>query len=500
MVMPGISRRTLLRGALAAGGAGLMAGGERAGDLLTTDAAAATPWRSAPEPGPGRLHEITFEAAEREMALFGPGDAPVRIWSYADKPFPVVRVSRGDRIRAEVHNRLPEHVSVHWHGLRIPNAMDGVQYLTQPPIQTGERFTYDFAPPDPGTFFFHPHCNESGQVGRGLAGIMVVEGDERVKPDGELILAVKDWRLGPDGRWLEFSTPQGASRGGTFGTRRSTNDQRAFAAEVPAAADLRVRLLNLDSSRVMEIGIEGAAAAIVAVDGHAVRPIPLDRSGQETWRMGPAMRLDLLVRTPKPGAVAKIVDYQSAEPWTVAALAATGKPRRRGALDADILYRPVFPEPDLAHAETLSWTFMAASDSVASFADAAGSDPAQRLLMDSLCVSERTYWAINKLSWPNAADRRLPPPLGVLTAGRTYRFELVNATPHPHPIHLHGHVFRVVSSSERARMPAYAADTVLLSPKERVEIAFVATAGDWMFHCHILEHLETGMMGYLRVV
>jgi FtsP/CotA-like multicopper oxidase with cupredoxin domain len=93
----------------------------------------------------------------------------------------------------------------------------------------------------------------------------------------------------------------------------------------------------------------------------------------------------------------------------------------------------------------------------------------------------------------------LPPPLGLLKAGQSYVFELSNATPHPHPIHLHGHTFEVLSAT-RLKRPRHFADTVLLQPKERIEIAFVAQAGNWMFHCHVLEHLEYGMMGYLRVV
>ena len=78
-------------------------------------------------------------------------------------------------------------------------------------------------------------------------------------------------------------------------------------------------------------------------------------------------------------------------------------------------------------------------------------------------------------------------------------FELFNGTPHPHPIHLHGHTFRVLRSSKEEIVP-HLADTVLIAPKERVEIAFIAdNPGDWMMHCHIIEHQETGMMGYVTV-
>ena len=93
----------------------------------------------------------------------------------------MLRLKAGERLRADVENRLSragEHITIHWHGIRLPNEQDGVPYLTQPPIRPGERFAYDFVPPDTGTFFFHTHCNTAEQLGRGLAGILIVEGDE----------------------------------------------------------------------------------------------------------------------------------------------------------------------------------------------------------------------------------------------------------------------------------------------------------------------------------
>ena len=89
--------------------------------------------------------------------------------------------------------------------------------------------------------------------------------------------------------------------------------------------------------------------------------------------------------------------------------------------------------------------------------------------------------------------------IATLTRGRSYVFELSNVTPHMHPIHIHGHTFKFLRSNKRD-LPVHHADTILLQPKERVEVAFVAdNPGDWMFHCHIIEHQETGMMSYLRV-
>ena len=144
-------------------------------------------------------------------------------------------------------------------------------------------------------------------------------------------------------------------------------------------------------------------------------------------------------------------------------------------------------------------TWRAASDSIASFAgELDPSDPLSEIILDSLCTGSDTFWAINNVSWPKDGHEHLPPPLATLEAGKTYRFTLQNGTPHSHPIHLHGHSFKVLSSSKRP-LPIHFADTVLLAPKERIDIAFVAREGHWMFHCHILEHLETGMMGYFSV-
>lgn len=439
-------------------------------------------------------HDVALEANTRSVKLLGPDGAESALWIYGDELFPILRVKRGDRFRATLKNSLGEHTSIHWHGVRVPNAMDGVQYVTQKPVGPGESFVYDFTLPDTGTFFFHPHCNETGQVGRGLVGMLIVEGDESAPFDDEVVVIAKDWRLNPDGSFLPFSTDSGAARAGTFGTVRTVNSVERFTRKVPASADIRLRLLNLDSTRMMDVGIEGAEARIIAIDGNPVEAIPLD-----SWRMGAASRLDLVLRTPRAGGEVRLRDYFPAEIFDLAVLEAEGADRRPGPFDPAPLYAPRVPEPDLGAAEAQAYVFGAASDAIADFIDGLDpSDPLSKVILDDLCTASRTFWAINKRSWPNDGHRNLPPPLARLETGKSYRFTLQNATPHPHPIHLHGHSFKVLSSSKR-KLPVHYADTVLVLPKERIEIAFVAAPGKWMFHCHILEHLETGMMGYFTI-
>ncbi len=486
-----LTRRTLLGGCLAVAGSTLLAG------PMGRPSAARAAEGLAPRPaatGPVR-HELSLIAAERPARLLGP-DGPVStVWSYDETLLPVVRIRQGDSLRVRLENRLSEHTTIHWHGVRVPNAMDGVQYVTQPPVRPGEDFLYEFTPPDTGTFFFHPHCDETGQVGRGMAGVLIVEGDETAPSDADIVLVNKDWRLAADGSWLPFRTAEGAARAGTFGTRRTVNAAAAFAAEVPARGDIRLRILNLDATRSLQIGVEGAEAYVIATDGNPLEPFRLD-----SWRLGAAMRVDLLVRAPEAGAAFAVKDYFSAEPWTLGSF--TAKPSGKAARDfaPSPLYAPSLPRADLAEAETLPFSFSAAAGSPAAYLDSLPpDDPMSRVFLDALCAGGDSFWAINKQVWPAGDHSKLPPPLATLVAGRSYLFELMNGTPHPHPIHLHGQTMEVISAS-RQELPRFFADTVLLQPKERIKVAFVAAPGRWMFHCHILEHLEHGMMGWVNVV
>lgn len=444
------------------------------------------------EPEGGRIVKLDLVAAERPTALPCFGGARLPLWTFTDSWPPVVRLRLGDRLDATFENRLPrerEHSSVHWHGLRIPNDQDGVPYLTQQPVWPGERYAYSFAPPDTGSFFFHPHCNTVEQLGRGMAGLLIVEGDETEPYDADVPIALKDWRLdAASGAFADFFTPEGAGKAGTFGTVRSANGEANPVIELPAAGDCRLRLYNLDSTRVMQIGVMGADAAVVAVDGVATSPFPL-----RAWDLGPAMRIDVVVRTPTDGTTAELVDYFAPRPVPLARLAGRGAPRRQGAFDPAPLRAGRIPAPDLTNAGRIPFTFTATAT-----ADAVAGAQASGIFIGSLCSAAGTFWAINKQVWP-AVEGELPPPLAVLESGKSYVFELQNLTQQKHPIHIHGHSFKVLSSNRRD-LPVHHADTVLLGPRERVEAALVAgEPGDWMFHCHIIEHQESGMMGYVRV-
>ncbi len=482
------SRRAFL------GSAGALAAGFAASRSIRPVEAALPPPAT---PQGGRVVDVELTAAERPFALPAFGGRSLPLWTFsAASPTPVLRLRLGDRLRVRLTNALPrkgEHVSIHWHGIRLPMAQDGVPYLSQMPVEPGQSFAYDFVPPDTGTFFFHTHCNTAEQLGRGLSGILIVDGDESHPFDAERILVMRDWRIdAARGTFLPFFTDQGASGSGSFGPLRTVNGAISPTIAVPADAMIRVRLLNIDATRIAEIGLRQGSGTVIAIDGIAVEPFQLT-----DWWLGPAMRLDLALRSGAPGSTIELIDNFAEVPQVLARFTAGGAAAGSPVGTEPTLRAGRMPMPDLAKAERLRFE-LAATATGARLASP-GNDDFSRVVMDSLCLAQQSFWAMNKQSWPGGDHAPLPPPLAVLRQGQSYVIEVKNVSQVRHPIHLHGHSFRVLGSNRRS-LPVHWADTVLVAPRERVTIAFQAdNPGNWMFHCHLIEHQEAGMMGYLRI-
>lgn len=445
-------------------------------------------------PVSGRTVPLRLVAAERPQVLPCFAGHRLPMWTLSDETWlPIVRLQLGDTLETVFENRLPregEHSSIHWHGIRLENDQDGVPYLTQPPVEPGGAFRYRFAPPDTGTFFFHTHCNTPEQLGRGLMGILIIEGDAIEPFAADEVVLLRDWRIDLDkGGFSSFTTSRGASRAGTYGNVRSANGAAQSALNLPSSSDCRLRIINADPTRVMEIALEGADAAVVAIDGIAVPPSPFT-----SWVLAPAVRIDLAVRAPGEGGAAHLVDRRGDEPLRLARLIGVGPPREAAPFDPRPLRAGRIPEPDVAAARHLAFNFAAGAPT------APVGDSGLGPFLGPICSSSDDFWTINGAAWPGRDHARIPPPLAILERGRSYRFTLANKSKIVHPIHIHGHHFKVLRSDQRS-LPVHHADTVLLLPEETLDVAFVAdNPGDWMFHCHVIEHQETGMMAYLRVV
>ncbi len=460
-----LTRRTLMKGALVAGAyAGGVGLAGRFGGLAKAEAAVTLVAR------PGEAM-ITDKGSTKGVMTYGDAEIP-----------PVLRMRRGEAFALRLDNRLDEPTTIHWHGLRIDNRMDGVPFLTQPYVYGGDGFDYAFTPPDAGTFWYHPHCNTLTQIGRGLAGLVVVEDPADPVFDAEIVLNLRDWRLGGDGQFIAQFKPRDAARAGTFGTVRTANWRQSPQYDAPAGGLVRLRLAATDVTRILALQMEGAEATVIALDGNPAAT----RFALDHLMIGPGQRLDLVLRMPDTeGAIAALKDLRGTKPATLATFRATGASLKRDARDLPPLSENPLPEPDLSAAAEIPFVLSAS---------------AEERPKDGICGSlGYNFWAINKVPW--ADDTGDPTaPLAEMKAGRTYIFNVENPTPQVHPLHLHGLVFRPMNSNKQAIRPHFS-DTYLILPDEKVQLALVAdNPGDWVFHCHIIEHQKTGMTSYVRVV
>lgn len=437
-------------------------------------------------------HRLT--AGPGRVRLVGGEHPETAVWAYDGRvPGPEIRVRQGDRLRVAVTNRLAEETTVHWHGVRVPNAMDGVPHLTQKPIGVGETFIYEFDLPDAGTYWYHPHQRSFEQVGRGLYGALIVEEPKPIQVDRDVTWILDDWRLRSDASISDdFGNMMDRSHNGRVGNTVTVNGQVPDAFPVRAGERVRLRLVNAANARIFRLNFRDHRPTVIAVDGQPVEP-----HEPEGGRMvlAPAMRIDLVIdMTGAPGSRATIVDdfYRDLAYRLVDLAYGDQRPLREHPLDAPVrLPRNPLPEPDLATAERHGVVFTGGMMGMMGGAMMGGRTVDMRAMM-----RQGMAWAINGV----AASGHVMDPIFTLARGRSCVIAMANDTAWHHPMHLHGHAFRVLSRNGQPTRFREWQDTVLLAPRERVEIAFVAdNPGDWMFHCHILEHQAAGMMSVIRV-
>ena len=459
-------------------------------EFLSVAAAAAgvliTPARAqATGPRPERL-----VAAPGKQSLVGAGNPSTDLWSYNGAvPGPELRYRQGERLRIEVENALSVETTVHWHGIRLPNAMDGVPHLTQKPIAArGGRFLYEFDLPDAGTYWYHPHLGSPEQVGRGLYGALIVEEREPPHVDRDVVWVLSDWRLDREARIVpDFMNFMDASHAGRIGNTVTVNGAIRESFGVRAGERIRLRLINASNARIYGLSFEGHAPQLIAFDGQ-----PLVPRSAERVVLGPAQRADLIIDcSGAPGSRHRVVDdFYERRAYRLIDLAYSAEPSLRKEFPAvSRLAANTMPVADLGRAERHRIVF--GGGMMGNMPGGMGGMMGGGMMGGG---HGRMIWTVNGKAVPEHDHSH--EPLLKLARGRSYVFELVNDTAWHHPIHLHGHVFSVISGRQKDT----SGDTVLIDPRTREEIAFVAdNHGDWMLHCHVLEHQASGMMTTVRV-
>ena len=443
-------------------------------------------------------HRVDLEASKTSYPLLPPTWPRTDVWAYGGQvPGPTIRVRQHERLKVAATNRLDEETTIHWHGLRIPNGMDGVPHLTQRPIAPGETFLYDFVVPDAGTYWYHPHHRSFEQVGRGLYGALIVEEEEPVRVDRELVWVLDDWRLIKTGQISDtFGNSHDAAHNGRVGNTVTVNGRMPDQVALRRGERIRLRLINAANARIFGLEFQGHRPTVIALDGQPVAPHTPDDG---VVVLGPAMRADLILDASAAGGDRfTVIDrFYAGLEYELLDLAYAGEPMRQRAPDwpMELQANPV-PEPDLAVAERHEIMFQGGMMGGMVMRDMDIRVDPDRMTAMQRMMHDGKVWFINGV----AAEGHVMEPMLTLQRGRSCVLAMTNATAWHHPMHLHGHSFRVTARDGAPTRHREWQDTVLMAPRERVEIAFVAdNPGDWMFHCHILEHQAAGMMGVVRV-
>src|SRR5437879_8784527 len=403
--------------------------------MLSAGAAAS----AAPRPlrrsfAASEIKEYRLTAQAATVNLTGDGHPDTAVWAYGGTvPGPEVRIRQGDPVRFVVNNKLGEDTTVHWHGIRLPNAMDGVPGLTQQPIRPGESFTYSFTPPDAGTFWYHPHADSLQQLGRGLAGAVIVEEREPVAVDRDLLWFIEDWRLDDGGRIAPgFGNRMEAGMSGRIGNTVTINGRVTEPVSVKAGERVRLRLVNAALARIVRLRFEGHKPVVVAYDGQPCQPFTPE-GGRVV--LGPAMRADLIIdMAGKPRQSYRVIDdfYPDLAYKLVDLAYDEGEPARGRSDEPPSLPANPSPEPDLTaavrHEIKLQGGMMGGG------------------MMSGM---RGATWAMNGMSMTGDGQPDMPPLLSI-KRGRTGALAMRNETAWWHPRHLPGHSFRVISRNGKA--------------------------------------------------
>lgn len=435
-----------------------------------------------------------LRAKPGRTALSDDSQPETGIWGYdGTVPGPLLRIRQGEELKIRLINELPEATVVHWHGLRLPNAMDGVPHLTQPEIASGASFDYRFKAPDAGTFWYHAHLYSSEQLERGLYGLLIVEEQSPPQVDLDVVLVLDDWRLTPERQIHEasFRSMHDAAHHGRIGRMLTLNSRQRFDIAVRVNQRVRLRLLNAANARVMPVRIQGHDVRVMAIDGQPAEPF-FARDGSIS--LAPGNRADVYVDTTMAkGDTASItVDDYGSEAEIGRLVYDRSQPARTAPLP-DPAPLPANPLPlhiDLKRALRVDAPLEGGAMSAMMMGRMRGNeipghglDPRARI------------WTIAG----HASSGHHGPALFSVKRGRPVVISFPNRTEFPHAMHLHGHHFRLLDRLDDGWKPFWL-DTIVVERGATERIAFVAdNPGKWMIHCHMLEHQETGMAAWFEV-
>lgn len=420
-------------------------------------------------PDPNIL-EIDLEAREATKSYGGRASTPV--WTFGGSiPGPLLDAKVGDRIIVRFKNSLPEPTTIHWHGIRLPAAMDGTLAMQQP-IPPGGSFRYEFTLKDAGLFWYHPHIRSDIQVQKGLYGAIRVRGAAEPLSDDERILVLDDVRLKTDGTLSEYLDDTSKMMG-REGNTLLVNGVAHATVPLRAGAATRLRIVNVANGRFFNLRLPGHLWRVIGTDG-GLLPKPYDT---ERLLVSPGERYDvMLLPTGVPGSELELVS----DPYD--------RGHGSGTSTSLKVARVLLSSDAALTGRKLPDRF----DDIEPFPAASKTVP---ITLNEKTENGELVFTINDGVYPNV-------PTVMVERGGGRLLEVKNASEMDHPFHLHGFFFQML---ERNGAPVPLETT---GNKDTIDIPAETTLklltrfdepGMWMYHCHILEHAEGGMMGEIHV-
>ncbi|MGX4692053.1 multicopper oxidase family protein [Streptomyces sp. JNUCC 63] len=447
---------------------------------------------------------FTLTATERTLRLAS-GETVAALAFNGQLPGPELRVRKGELVEVVLVNQnVEDGVTVHWHGVDVSNAEDGVAGVTQDAVRPGERHVYRFRPDRAGTFWYHSHQQSSTAVARGLFGALIVE-EPGARPAGlDRTVVAHAWSVdGANGRTA--GPPRGggggalSGRNGRLGGPMRTafgDDTRARREKVPAGTSVRLRLVNADNCP-RTYSVAGTAFKVVAIDGNDVSG-PTDVEGRRL-RVAGGGRYDVTFRQPA-GPVQLTVVGDANAVGANGGFEGCGEDGAYGegrTETASLLLDPTgAAKPPAAVTGPLFDPLHYGSRAGTPFGHGTAYDRDFRLVLGNsfgfFDGSPMVLWTVNNAVHPDI-------PALLVREGDRVRTTFVNRSLDDHPMHLHGHRMLVLSrNGERATGSPWWTDTLNVAPGERYEVAFTAdNPGLWMDHCHNLDHARDGMVLHL---
>lgn len=477
--------------------------------ILPTDPEVDAAERAREFSGHESMHQLLAVAGTAAV----PGAQPAATWGYnTDVGLaalgPTIRAAASDRLIIDVDNQLGEDTSVHWHGLRLRNDMDGAPPVTQEPIAPGSSFRYSFIAPDPGTYWYHSHSGL--QADRALFGALVIEDpNDATGADEDLVIVLDDWldgaatpeevfaALGGEsaGHGHHDHTPSTTAPTETAGAESLVNqgagDSQVLGGPsqhiaypthlangrtvddpdqlvVPPHSRIRFRLINAAAETPYRVALAGHELTVIAADGFGTTPYAAD-----AVLIAPAQRIDVLVSVTSGiwPLVARVEGRAGAALAVIRTSDSTGQ-TPRGASVAEI--------PEIDQRLAVEWDLTPAEHTLLP-----ARDPDHDWHLELRQAGDRYAWAI-------AGDDagKLHP-----RQGDRVRLTMQNTSDMWHPMHLHGHTFAIREHRGLRR------DTAIVLPRSSLTIEFDAdNPGQWMLHCHNAYHFEAGMTANLHYI